>query len=249
MKSLNDREGLTLIEVLLGLAISAVIFAIVLGAIRLGQRSQEKGLEREELTQRIRIINDRLGWMLRSAYPYVYVDPEDPENPVLFFKGDQESLAFVTSATDEYSDKLMDLSGLKYVIISAEDNNLVFEEQVFFMGGEDIPEENRYIYERDISELEFSYLDPVLDDEGNPGTPEWTDQWDGEIQTYLPLAVRVRVKLKRGETEVELPPVIAAIRAGGHLLKPNAATAPQTTPGQAPRPKPGTLPQVPQIPR
>jgi type II secretory pathway component PulJ len=38
----KNEEGLTLIEIVLGLTISAVIFVLLLGTMRLGNRSQEK---------------------------------------------------------------------------------------------------------------------------------------------------------------------------------------------------------------
>jgi len=246
MKSLSNSKGLTLIEVILGLAISAVIFALVLGAIRLGQRSQEKGLERQDLAQRIRIISDRLGWLVRGAYPYIYTDPENPESKELFFTGDKNSLGFVTTATDPYSDSPQDISGLKYVEISLQDDALVLKENVFFMGGDDIAEKNIFVLDPNVADIEFSYLDPSIDEKGQAGEPEWTDKWDGTEVAYLPLAVRIIVKIKNGDAEVELPPIVADIRTGGAPSTPSTSgTAPQSTSLQS-TPAPGTGFQKPQ---
>jgi len=230
MKNPGNRNGFTLLEVVLGLAISAVILALILGAIRLSTRSQEKGMTRQEQTQRVRILYDRLGWIVRGAYPYVSLDPEDPENIELFFSGTESSLGFVTTSTDPYSEGPIDASGLKYVNLSISDG-LVFTERVFFQGEDDEAEETRYVLDTNVKRLEFSYLDQNRDEEtGEEGEQEWIDEWDGTEKNYLPKAVRIRVLMKFGDQEKWMPPVIAMIRASGNSFMPGpTGTSPQQT--------------------
>jgi prepilin-type N-terminal cleavage/methylation domain-containing protein len=259
MNVLNDRRGFTLIEVMLGLAISAVIFALVLGAIRLANRSQEKGRDRLELTQRVRIVYDHLGWLLRGAYPYIEIDPEDPEERQLYFDGDSTSLGFVTTSTDPYGEGLADASGLKYVKMSL-DEGLAIEENIFFMGGEDMPEESRYVLDPHVKEIEFTYFDPGVEpsEDGEPqGEPEptWVEDWDGSDRDYLPLAVRIQIKLEFGEDEKWMPPVVASLRAakstgsvlpeGAPLATPLEAQPLEAPPMGAPGPPPGHEPMTP----
>lgn len=71
-KGFGSLTGFTLIEVIIAITISAVVIAILLAAMRLGYRSQEKGIWRDEVSQKMRIINDRVTWLLREHIPMLF---------------------------------------------------------------------------------------------------------------------------------------------------------------------------------
>jgi hypothetical protein len=205
----KSEEGLTLIEVVLGLTISAVVFVLLLGAMRLGNRSQEKGLARQELSQRVRILTDRLGWLVRGAYPYLVT--EDSET-ILYFTGSSERVGFVTTSIDPYSETPTDTAGLKWVSLSVDDEGLTVNEQVFFADvlGEEEGEE--YVLDPMVKSADFLYLDPGGEEEASEA--EWLGDWNGEEKDYLPSAIRISITIEQDGTDIEVPPVIAAIRTG-----------------------------------
>ena len=138
----SNRQGFTLLEVMLGLAITAIVMVILLAALRMGHRSQEKGLARGDLAQRMRIVSDRLSWMLGGAYPFRYTDPDDDRKKLLLFRGQESSLEFVTTAVDKYSESAADLAGLKFVRLYADEAGLKSAERIFFMGVDELDSES-----------------------------------------------------------------------------------------------------------
>ena len=72
----SNKNGFTLLELLLGLAITALVAAMLFAVLRLGHRAEQKGQQRSEISQTERIISSRLGFLLRGAFPYVVKDEE-----------------------------------------------------------------------------------------------------------------------------------------------------------------------------
>jgi type II secretory pathway pseudopilin PulG len=71
----NHDPGFTLLEIIIALTISLAIFLVLFAALRLAYKSQESGTEKEEQTQTMRILDDRIAWLIRGVYPFVYTDP------------------------------------------------------------------------------------------------------------------------------------------------------------------------------
>lgn len=215
----RDSKGITLIEVILGITISALILAMLLAALRLGQRSQEKGLQREDASQRARILGDRVSWLLRGAYPYMV---DGPGGKIIHFSGTSESAGFVTSSVEGSSEEPVDAAGLKWVRIFADgeeglkvEEKMYFSEEVFEPGGG-----TQYVLDPAVRSLEFEYLDI----DAREGIESWATEWDPESRQYLPSAVRVSITLEKDGTEILLPPIIAAVRAN---RRPAPSGAPQ----------------------
>jgi general secretion pathway protein J len=211
--SKDNISGFTLLEVMLGLTITAMVMVILLAALRLGHRSQEKGMARVEVAQRMRIVSDRLSWMISGAYPYRYQDSDDQKKQYLLFRGSSSSLEFVTTSTDAFSNTPADIAGLKFVRLSVGASGLMAQEKVFFMGVDyDVFEEDEeFIFGPRISSMEFEYMD--MDEDTD--TIEWSAGWDTEEKNYLPSVVRITLTLKHGDKILDIPPVIASIRTGG----------------------------------
>jgi len=207
-KAVLDSRGLTLVEAIIALTVTALVVGILLSALRLGHRSEEKGLERQELSQRVRILSDRLSWLLRGAYPYFAGEKDEM---VLYFSGSPDSVGFVTTSVDRTAGALEDRAGLKWVRIFAEEGRgLVTEEKVYF--GKDVFESGggrQYVLDPTVKKVEFQYLD--VDEK--EGVEEWVEEWDPENRKYLPSAVRVSIVLKEKEGEYLMPPVVASLRA------------------------------------
>jgi prepilin-type N-terminal cleavage/methylation domain-containing protein len=207
----KTERGFTLLEILLALSITAVIFVILLAALRLGYRSQEKGRGQEKVYQHMRILNDRLTWLMRGAYPYT-VKEEGEEK--LVFSGGSDSLGFVTTSTDIYSDTAEDMAGLKWVRIFTDDEGLKVEERIYFVDKEPAEEDRKeFLLDYTVADIEFEYLDLGEKNEGE----DWTGDWNTEKKVYLPAAVKATLTLVIDGREFFPPPVLAAMRTGRSL--------------------------------
>lgn len=215
----NSESGLTLIEIIMALTIAAVIFAILFWALRLGYRSVEKGMEREEISQHMRILTDRLTWLLRGAYPHVVMTPE---GNVLYFAGTDESVGFVTTSVDIYSESLQDASGLKWVTLFADSEGLKMQEDIYFAEVFEEEPRDEYIFDPTVTEIAFEYLDP-----GEEGDEmEWVTEWDPEEMEYMPSAVKISLAFEHKEKEILMPPIVVALRTGQIIGGRKAAKTP-----------------------
>lgn len=207
---MNEKRnsGFTLIELIIAIALSAVILIILLSAIRIGHRSEEKGREREEISQRMRIIGDRLTWLVHGAYPFT-AEKEDGE-PRVYFDGGSSSLGFVTTSVDPYSEGFEDSIGFKWIMIFADSDGLKMTEKIYFL--EDVFEdyaENEYLFDPTVRTIEFEYLDVDPKD----GTSNWVSEWDPDEKDYIPSAVRMHVSIEIEGKTIALPELTATIRA------------------------------------
>src|SRR3989304_6049815 len=81
---MKGNRGFTLIELVIAVALSAVLFMMLLTAMWQAQRFREKGEEREDISQKTRILADRLTWLIGGAYPYSI---KTEEGDYLYFSG------------------------------------------------------------------------------------------------------------------------------------------------------------------
>ena len=204
---MSDRRGFTLVEVVLSMAIVAMVVATVFAVLRLAHRAERKGTERSEANQRVMVLADRLSWLLTGAYPYKQYD-SDEEKDRIFFHGESESLAFVTTSVDKYSGDVADRPGLKYVRLGMTSGGLRADERVFYMKDAALEE---YVLEPNATSLEIEYMEQ----DAETGVTEWVGNWDSRTRDYMPLAVSLSVVLELEGKEVRVPPVIVRLPAGG----------------------------------
>src|SRR5512134_1953574 len=96
---LKSKCGFTLLELLIALSLSIVILIILFAALRLGYKSEAKGMERSEQAQKVRIVSDRITWLLRGTYPFYLNTPDEQK---LYFEGKSDRIGFVTSSVDAH---------------------------------------------------------------------------------------------------------------------------------------------------
>ncbi len=109
----KTESGFTLLELLISLALVAVLLSTCLLGVRLAISSRETGTYKIDIQQRLRVLNERLNSTLRSAN-LIFIPPESKtllpsdekvktdEPGILAFEGKPESLKFVT-----FSEQLM----------------------------------------------------------------------------------------------------------------------------------------------
>ena len=205
--NLKNSRGFTLVELLIAITLSIVIFVILLAAMRLGYKSQAAGTERSEQTQEVRILCDRVAWLLRGAYPF-YLNKIDQQK--LFFEGKADRVGFVTSSVDTYGVGPEDRAGLKWVSIFTDKEGLKIREKVYFL--EDVFDDSGgkvYLIAPDMNKIAFEYLDTV-EGETQGG---WVSEWDPDDKEMLPAAVKVLMSMDRGGKKIDLPELIVRITA------------------------------------
>ncbi len=204
---LKNRSGFTLVELLIAITLSIVIFIILLAAMRLGYKSQEAGTARSEQAQKVRIICDRVAWLLRGTYPF-YLNKLDQQK--LFFEGKSDQAGFVTSSVDAYGSGPEDQGGLKWVSIYTDKDGIKIREKVYFL--EDVFDDSGgkvYLLDPDVNTIAFEYLDiPEGEKQGS-----WVSEWDPDDKETLPAAVKVQMTMDRGGRKIELPELIVRITA------------------------------------
>jgi hypothetical protein len=203
--TLKNERGITIVEIILAMSFTVVIMVILFAALRLGYKAQETGDRRAEETQKIRIIADRIQWLLRGAYPYIVTQNG---KQVLYFRGRSDSVGFVTTSVDARGKGPEDRAGLKWVSVFSDREGLKITEKVFFL--EDVFEESggkTYSLEPDIKKFSFEYFDFPE----NEKTGKWVSDWNEEEKDYLPSAVRVMITFIQNNREVVMPELVVSL--------------------------------------
>lgn len=202
---LKSKCGFTLLELLIALSLSIVILMILFAALRLGYKSEAKGTERSEQAQKVRIVSDRLTWLLRGTYPFYLNTPDEQK---LYFEGKSDRIGFVTSSVDTHGSGPEDRAGLKWISIFTDNEGLKIREKVYFL--EDVFEDSGgevFLLDPVVNKIEFEYLD--IPEGEKQGT--WVSEWDAEDKESLPAAVKVLMTMEKEGKKIELPELIVRI--------------------------------------
>lgn len=204
---LNNKQGFSLLELMIALALSAILLVYLMAAMRMSYKSQERGYEKAETTQKIRILGDRITWLIRGAYPF---SVKKPEGVKLYFKGEADTLGFVTTSVDYFGKGPEDTAGLKWVSIFSDNEGLKIREKVYFL--EDVFDDSDgklYVLDPEVKKLEFEYFDIPEDEKQG----DWVSNWDPDEKEYLPSAVKVRITFEHNGKSISLPEIIVSINA------------------------------------
>ena len=193
----GKEEGFTLIELLISLTILGIVVVILFGSLRIGVRAWEKGEEKAETQQRLRIVLDLLKRQLSSAWDYKI---EEGDLKSYVFKGGERSLTFTSRVSVVPSSR----GGLVYVQYEVEEDPetegqrlLVYEKNAAIAqkDGELVEPEKEDFHQLvgNMENIEFEYLESPQKESENP---EWQKTWDPETDDGLPAAVRVIWKPK-----------------------------------------------------
>jgi len=203
----RKNKGFTLIELVIAITLSIVIVVILLAAMRLAYKSQAKGAERVDITQKTRILGDRISWLIRGAYPFFVKKPDEEK---LFFEGESDKIGFVTTSVDSYGKGPEDSAGLKWVSVFTDREGLKIREKIFFL--EDVFDDEGgkvYLLDPEVKTLEFEYYDiPEGEKQG-----EWVSDWAPDDKKYIPAAVKFRITLEHEGKTIMLPEIIVRINA------------------------------------
>lgn len=199
---LKNNRGFTLLELLIAITLSILILVVLGAAMRLGYKSQERGTERGELMQKVRILQDRIAWLIRGAYPYYLKKPDEKK---IFFDGESDRAGFVTSSIDTHGTGPEDSAGLKWVSIFTDREGLKIREKTFFL--EDVFDDSNgkvYLLDPEVKKIEFEFFE-IKEDEKQGS---WISEWDPSDKETIPAAVKVKMTLERNGQKIEIPEMI-----------------------------------------
>jgi general secretion pathway protein J len=205
----QKNKGFTLIELVIALTLSVVIVVILFAAMRLAYKSQAKGSERIEIDQKIRVMGDRITWLLRGAHPFFIKKTADREQK-LYFEGESDKIGFVTTSVDSYGKGPEDSAGLKWVSVFIDSEGLKMREKVFFL--EDVFDDDGgkvYLLDPEVKKLEFEYYD-IPEDETQG---DWVSGWDSDEKEYIPSAVKFQITFEHEGKTIVMPEIIVRINA------------------------------------
>lgn len=168
-------RGFTLLELMISITLLGLIAVIIGSGFRLGINAWEKGEDEAEAVQTMRVLSGLLFQQLKSSHPYkMKIDDEE----VVVFKGDDDSMIFVTTLSDPYT------GGFKWVRYLHKDGALLYKEGILpdkeLMDNIEGDEE---IVETDVEEVIFQYYSNEDD--------EWKESWD--FGKKLPGAVKIDI--------------------------------------------------------
>ena len=178
MKQGKGAPGFTLLELIVTFTILSLVVVMILGALRLGSASWERGEERVEKVQKKRIVFELLSQQMKSSFPY-RIKSQKAEADFLAFLGERTSLRFVSA----FSIRARKQEGLVFVIYKVEEERTsgktlkVYEKRVLnknFL--EETPDEEQFFTLADgLSDLNFEYFD---EGESGDASGEWVESWD-----------------------------------------------------------------------
>jgi prepilin-type N-terminal cleavage/methylation domain-containing protein len=189
----GGQKGLTLIEVVLAMAIFALMSTLLYGAFSLSQSAVAKSQRSFENNQKLRAVDELLGSYIRSAYPY----RASPQEATIFFAGERAELIFVSSFSLAMGGRGM----AKVRLFQQGEANggaaLRLEEQTPVRVSEEGDEgpqglSNGLVVREGIKDLRITYLDPQSNEE------KWEERWDARETNSLPRAVRLEYVTKEG---------------------------------------------------
>jgi prepilin-type N-terminal cleavage/methylation domain-containing protein len=184
----DHRRGFTLIEVVLGMSMLALIASICYGAFHLGIRAVERGEVAVVTAQRLRVASDVLIRQVKSIVAYPACNAEEEVYP--YFVGTATSMTFITATGLEGG------GGLTRVAYQLVDDppRLVMAEGSRFspavLGEENLPPptDRAAVLLDGFKTLRFQYM-------MNDGVDtEWRDEWDSYEEEMLPAAVRILIE-------------------------------------------------------
>jgi prepilin-type N-terminal cleavage/methylation domain-containing protein len=198
LKKLNRIAGFTLLELIISLALFAIIVVIIAVAANLGYRSFNSGEKKLNAVERLRSSLTIIDAQIQSGVPLTL---EDGGVKQYYFMGEQDSLKFSTNYSIWGGQR-------GYVIVNyrvdADDRG----KRTLFASEYKVGIENQKetILLKGFDEINFNYFkQDATEEEG-----EWVSQWVDEEM----MPTKIRIKLVRGSTSLSY---IVPVRVGGAI--------------------------------
>ena len=193
------HRGFTLVELLVGLTLLAVMALVLYSAFWLGMRSWSAAAAHYEETEEIRLAVAFLRGYVSKAYPLLRREETEQR---LQFEGDEHRLRFVTDMAPH-----LGIAGLYTVVVelveSAGERELIATRSLLYpdlepSGTEAAQFTQRAVLARRLGEARFAYFGtPATGDSSqSDDSDQWQDQWSDAQR--LPKLVSLEVTPKVG---------------------------------------------------
>lgn len=190
------KKGFTLLELMVSVALLAVIITVISGAVRLSCRSVDLGERKIESLQRQRMSLAIIDAQVQSGFP---LPREDHGVKVLDFEGKRDMLRFASN----YSiwDGERGFVQVTYRVVQTDKGKRVLYASENTVGVEN-RKETKLLEGFDEIYFAYFFMDPATHE------PTWTDLWTDDRA----MPQRIAVNMTRGGTKYSL---IIPIRTGG----------------------------------
>jgi general secretion pathway protein J len=192
-------DGFTLVELLVGLTLFALMSVLMFGGLRLGLRAWESGGERIDEAAQVELVQSLLRGRLSQARLPRFMGPQDEDrNTLSAFNGTVDAMSFVAPLPIHSGNG--GFGGFAVFLLTERQAGerasmelawKIFRPDVFDRADFE-PDEERVLLD-DIAGTELAYYGQF--DASRP--PAWLDQWDGALG--LPQLIRVRVSFPPGD--------------------------------------------------
>jgi general secretion pathway protein J len=195
----RDRQGFTLVELLIALAIVGALLAIAFGGLRVAVAAWTQGEDRAEVHQHLRGVALVLVRSVGAAYPYRASAGLAPE-PVILFRGTAERLELVTQAPPFPAPIPVAFTAVVIGMEQGEEGPALVVRQRVLPNPDPFTEAVVTLSDPGIEGLELRYLN---------ASGDWQDAWDVEAENSLPRAVRITLATRWGGRTATLPLTVA----------------------------------------
>jgi general secretion pathway protein J len=198
-------QGFTLVELLVGLTLMALISIILFGGLRFGMRAWETGGERVERAARIELVQN----LLRRQLGQARLPPSSAGKPIVAFAGQSDHVTFIApppkqgEADDDF------VFGLARSD-SDQRSHLDLTWTLLRPLGSTEPARNPETAARLIENI--ATIDLAYYGAPDPQRPaQWWNEWDGA--DGLPILVRLRMTFPKGDSRRWPDLIIRVVRA------------------------------------
>lgn len=191
----GGRGGFTLLELLLSILILALVFLVILGALRLGFRSVEAGEKKVEALERIRNAVNLMEAQIESEIPLSY---EENGEKKYYFRGGKTTLDLATNYSIWGGEKGFVVASYWAVPEANGRWSLRARENII---GQETRRETRML--DDLEEVRFEYYvrDTSQDPQDEGGA--WQEEWqEGEGLPTSEKLEKVRLLFRRNGKEL-----------------------------------------------
>jgi prepilin-type N-terminal cleavage/methylation domain-containing protein len=189
----QNKRAFTLVEVLIALAILAMIVVSTFTIFRSASKSWQKGETRSERYQNARNAIYRISTEISQAVIN--------SNPLCKFTGEKNRVSFISFVSTESG--VFELSELEFWLDGA--GRLLMRNDDVDPDYDFATYDHSDVLSENVSELEFSYFDGAV----------WTETWNSDqaLGVGLPKAVKVKIKVEdKKSKEGEIFGVIARLK-------------------------------------
>ncbi|NOY75334.1 MAG: prepilin-type N-terminal cleavage/methylation domain-containing protein [Kiritimatiellaeota bacterium] len=181
--------GFTLVEILLAVAILALVLVVAGTGLAAVRRSWEKCRSNSERLTRLILIDKVVESNFRNIIPFEWRDENRKKREV--FLGDPDRVIFASA----HAVNTVAEGGVRFMVLRLDGGRLLAEygdTPILYWDSKTVPKRVE-VLTRDVTELKFTYAD--FDSDGNL---IWDSDWDEKERRNIPVALQMVITWKDG---------------------------------------------------